>query len=214
VELLSARLECFASGPTSGTEDFETCLGLRSGARSTYDRDAWRERTYGLHIIDNYFPNRSGASAIITWAIIPTPFLPPTITAFRAIRQAKHYLNLAAAEFCGHVIHRLLPFSCLTIRKSFGHVPRKNGRRQGGGLGFYCGTRIGAASIHRTGRRNPDIFREDRPAEGSNLVSVVARTAGASERENRLWLADWRPPQMVVMKTEICSWIAGERHLL
>ncbi len=38
--------------------DFETALGLRSGARTPYPHDRWKVRTYGMHMLEGYFPHR------------------------------------------------------------------------------------------------------------------------------------------------------------
>jgi hypothetical protein len=39
-------------------EDFERCMGLRPGAKYGYRRDKWRARTYGMHVLEGYYPNR------------------------------------------------------------------------------------------------------------------------------------------------------------
>ena len=39
-------------------EDFERCLGLRPGAKFGYARDKWRVRTYGVHVLEGYYPHR------------------------------------------------------------------------------------------------------------------------------------------------------------
>src|SRR5262245_51135896 len=43
---------------TEARADFETALGLRAGARYGYDHEDWRVRTYGVHFLNGYFPNR------------------------------------------------------------------------------------------------------------------------------------------------------------
>jgi tetratricopeptide (TPR) repeat protein len=47
-----------AGSPQAAQEDFERCLGVRDGARFADDQDRWRARTYGMHYVDGYFPNR------------------------------------------------------------------------------------------------------------------------------------------------------------
>ena len=39
-------------------EDFERCLGIRPGAVFENATDRWRVRTYGMHMMEGYFPNR------------------------------------------------------------------------------------------------------------------------------------------------------------
>lgn len=38
--------------------DFETALGRIPGARFAYARERWRVRTYGMHMLEGYFPHR------------------------------------------------------------------------------------------------------------------------------------------------------------
>jgi len=39
-------------------KDFETALGLIPGARYPYAMERWRARTYGMHMMEGYFPHR------------------------------------------------------------------------------------------------------------------------------------------------------------
>ncbi|VGO11887.1 hypothetical protein PDESU_00435 [Pontiella desulfatans] len=39
-------------------EDFERSLGIRTGAKYGFPQDMWRAKTYGMHFLDHYFPNR------------------------------------------------------------------------------------------------------------------------------------------------------------
>jgi len=74
---------------------FEIALGLRSGATYGAEKDIWRARTYGLHFVEGYFPNRElgislfylgndqEAEASLLLSLSQTPS-----------SRAKHYLNL------------------------------------------------------------------------------------------------------------------------
>jgi len=42
----------------SAQEAFETCLGVRPGAKTVNPNSAWRTRKYGLHMLHDYFPHR------------------------------------------------------------------------------------------------------------------------------------------------------------
>jgi hypothetical protein len=75
--------------------DFETSLGIRPGAKYGHDRERWWEITYGVHGIENYFPNRELGVALFhlgEWNgarknLIRSHSETPS-------GRAKHYLNL------------------------------------------------------------------------------------------------------------------------
>lgn len=87
-------------------EDFERALGERPGAKYGYDTDQWRIRTYGMHMLDDYFPNREAgichyhlghleeAARHLETSLAQTPS-----------GRARHYLNLVHREaMSGQVI--------------------------------------------------------------------------------------------------------------
>jgi tetratricopeptide (TPR) repeat protein len=78
--------------------DFERCLDLRPGATFGMDEERWRIRTYGLHFINGYFPNRELG---VCWYELgdftnAEHFLARSLEKEPSGR-AKYYLNLARA---------------------------------------------------------------------------------------------------------------------
>jgi hypothetical protein len=83
----------------AASKDFERCLGLRSGAKFGNSQDMWRARTYGLHFLEGYFPNRELGICHyeknnITQAV---SYLEISLRQEPSGR-AKHYLNLARGK--------------------------------------------------------------------------------------------------------------------
>lgn len=74
--------------------DFEIALGDRPGARFGNDRDRWRELTYGLHVIESYFPNRELGIALheLGNQTLAEKYLKDSLHQTPSAR-AKHYLN-------------------------------------------------------------------------------------------------------------------------
>ncbi len=95
------RGEAFASkGDTlHAQEDFERALGLRSGAKFENDTDGWRVRTYGMHFIEGYFPNRELGVCLYRRgdAARATVYLEKSLSQAPSGR-AKHFLNLARRQ--------------------------------------------------------------------------------------------------------------------
>jgi len=74
--------------------DFEIALGKRKGARYGNNRDRWRELTYGLHVIESYFPNREIGISLhkLGEQALAEHHLELSLTQTPSAR-AKHYLN-------------------------------------------------------------------------------------------------------------------------
>ncbi len=53
-----ARLRLQNSNTQGAISDLKICMGLQPGAKYGYPKDQWRARTYGVHFIESYFPNR------------------------------------------------------------------------------------------------------------------------------------------------------------
>jgi hypothetical protein len=52
------RLYLRENNPAAAKKDFETALGRIPGARYPYAEERWRVRTYGMHMLEGYFPHR------------------------------------------------------------------------------------------------------------------------------------------------------------
>ena len=200
---------------TEAADDFRRCLGILKGARFGNDRDRWRARTYGLHFVEGYFPNRelgvclyeqqddAGAVRHLERSLQQAPS-----------GRAKHYLNLARArQFSG----RRLPAprlrldapgaagSALTRERSLlvAGVAEGEGRIRhlaiGGAPEF-----IELAMPSRSFSRRVDL------AEGTNQIEITAvDLSGRGVALRILRVADWQPPQVLVrsLRASGAQWV-------
>ena len=76
-------------------QDFERSLGLRRGAKFGFPRDSWRVRTYGLHFIESYFPNRELGVCLyeLNETAAAVGYLEKSLE-LEPSGRARHYLNL------------------------------------------------------------------------------------------------------------------------
>ena len=87
----------FRQGRTEEAQaDFQRCLGLIPGAKFGNARDMWRARTYGLHFVEGYFPNRElGICLLERNDISQAVHFLETSLRQEPSGRAKHYFNLA-----------------------------------------------------------------------------------------------------------------------
>jgi Glucodextranase, domain B/Curli production assembly/transport component CsgG len=83
----------------SAARQFEIALGTIPGATYGADRDIWRARTYGLHFVEGYFPNRELGVCLYHLGRYPEALenLNRSLDQTPSSR-AKHYLNLVRKE--------------------------------------------------------------------------------------------------------------------
>lgn len=182
--------------------DFEICLGLKRGAKFGYDEELWRARTYGLHFLEGYFPNRE--LGICHYQLGQTEeaehFLARSLEK-ESSGRAKHFLNLARARSLEgrRVVPPQVGFDpeCEVVwtrerRRSVSGVAR--------GEGFVREVEVG-------GRRQFIELADKRMRfeasvamrPGTNVVAVIAEDLARQRSTSRVtWIADWRPPQLVV----------------
>jgi hypothetical protein len=195
-----------AGNPAMAREDFERALGSRSGARFGDDEDRWRARTYGLHFVEGYFPNRELGIALFE--------LGDTPAAIRSLERslgqtpssrAKHYLNLAREKQVKAQPPRA-PAVQLEDAGVAGPAPALTRER----TAWVRGT-VDAPGFARrltvAGREQPvELAQASLPFavrvplhEGNNAIRVEAvDLAGRSVTAERTWIADWRPPQLSI----------------
>jgi hypothetical protein len=184
--------------------DFQRSLGIMRGARFGNDRDSWRARTYGLHFVEGYFPNRELGVCLFEQA----DYAGAVRYLERSLQQApsgraKHYLNLARAnQLAGQT------------------VPAPRIRVDGGDADAYTCARTlrltGVAEGEGYIRRlavdgHPEfielattsrLFVRHIPlAEGTNVIAVTAEDLlGRRVTYHAVRIADWQPPRFHVRR--------------
>lgn len=178
---------------------FEMALGLRPGARYGLPDEQWRIRTYGLHILDNYFPHRELGICHyhLGSAEKAEMFLEKSI-ALTPSGRARHYLDLA----------RRMRFSGTTAAPPRFVVhgngpPRLTSRRQET-LSLTIAADAYVAEVRLNGKRLPQegssaslAIRETLAlAEGRNDIRITAvDLKGQSNTLHWTCFADWTPPE-------------------
>lgn len=186
------------------TADFQRSLGVRSGARFGNARDMWRARTYGLHFVEGYFPNRElGVCLYERQDYTQAVQYLETSLRHEPSGRAKHYLNLALQK---QMAGRAIPAPHVRL-DSADTVAYTRDRSL-----LISGTASGEGRIRRLSVcGTPEFIELAAPAQtfsrrvalrpGSNTLAVVAEDlAGQRVAVSALRIADWQPPRFTVRR--------------
>lgn len=200
-------------------QDFETALGIRSGARFGYDEDMWRARTYGLHFVESYFPNRELGICLLSLGKPDEAvrFLETSMKQAPSGR-AKHYLNLARKEILARTA--VTPPAIALSAASLTRWTRSRSRMLEGvaqGDGRVQRVLVNGRPLFSELAENRVPFSQTVSlSAGTNVVSVEAvDLLGKKTRQSVTWVADWRPPEFVVrgLRRDGDTWVAEGRCL-
>ncbi len=200
------RTELRAGDLRQARADFEFAIGLRGNGRYGYPHDRWRVRTYGVHILENYFPNRELGVCLFE--------LGEDDEAIRYLEvsmveqpsgRAKHFLNLARQRKLRQV--RCSP-PTIDLDSACDPVWTRererlvSGTARGEGLVQDIEVNGERQFVELAGDRVP--FRLAVPLrEGSNTVRVVATDLkGQVTCRTVTWIADWQPPQVAIDRVD------------
>ncbi len=197
-------LACLRSGqPAAARADFERCLGERGGARFSDDQDRWRARTYGMHVVEGYFPNRELGIACYE----AHDYTNATRWLERSLQQtpsgrAKHYLNLihqreaqarrpAPPQVVWDGPSRVITRERYVLVRGAVHA-----------AGYASGLTV-AGHPHPVELAQTQLpFATRVPLrEGTNEIRVeAADLAGNRITATRTYLADWQPPMLTIQR--------------
>ncbi len=187
-------------------EDFETCLELRNGARFGYLKDSRRIRTYGVHALNDYFPNRELGICLY--------FQNEPEAAARRLEQSLREAPSARAKYYLNMARRQLTASAALAPPQIEFDPAT--------LGVWTRQRTRVISgLVKSPGFSRDVIVNGRPLfleladselklaetvnlrEGTNVVAVVVRDLTGRASTNTLtWIADWRAPQIAVQSIQ------------
>jgi len=187
---------------TSAARQFEIALGQIPGATYGADRDIWRARTYGLHFVEGYFPNRelgvclyhlgrhAEAMENLNRSLDQTPS-----------SRAKHYLNLVRKEsLAGSVIPppEIMLDHAGAMNWSTARLFAVSGNAHSKGLIQHIQVNGLEKFIELAGETMP--INDDVPLkEGINRISVDARDLLGRKVSSFVEVtADWTPPSISV----------------
>ena len=180
--------------------DFEIAIGKRPGARFGNDQDRWRELTYGLHVIENYFPNRELGVTLHNLGdhALAETYLATSLEQTPSAR-AKHYLNAVRTE---RLKTSVIPAPRVEIA---GTTPgwTSQVRLQISGTA-KAGARIREVRIGETApliELAPESYAFDeivslRPGTNEVLVSATD-LKGQITTVKQTWIADWQKPRLI-----------------
>ncbi|HBA85971.1 MAG TPA: hypothetical protein DCZ95_17950 [Verrucomicrobia bacterium] len=183
-------------------ELLESAVGIRPGARTICRRDSWKERTYGLHMQENYFPYRELG-----------------ICRFHQgnFEQAEHYLEESLSQ---EPSGRAKFYLNLTRRERLSKAPPPPPQLQWaeGSTNLWTRERIrkvqgaasGPARVARISIDNERLFYElaeerisfDKTVElaaGTNVIRITAEDLLGRQANAAInCIADWTPPCIVI----------------
>jgi tetratricopeptide (TPR) repeat protein len=176
--------------------DFQTALGRIPGARFPYAKDCWRARTYGMHMLEGYFPHRELGICLFELNQLPEALeLLETSMQMEPSARAKFYLNR---------IHEKLAAVAAPPRIELVALPGWTRKRTHTIQGQAHGPNpIAILSINdesefiELATPQLDFHRELPLQEGRNLIRIKAKdVAGRQTATNLVFIADWSPPQI------------------
>jgi hypothetical protein len=187
-------------------EDFENCLGIRSEARSIYRKDIWMERTYGVHLIENYFPNRELGICFYQAGDYSNAvrYLEQSLK-YEPSGRAKHYLNLARRR---NLIAQTVSAPTVVLENQsqspWTRAREANVRGTAQGAGYIGEIFVnGHPQFIELADKRHTFSERISLREGSNTVEITARDLLGHEASTRqTWIADWQPPQIVITHVE------------
>ena len=177
--------------------DFETALGQRPGARYPYAEDRWRVRTYGMHMLEGYFPHRElGICLYEMNAPRKALRLLETSMEMESSARAKYYINRIQKQLA----IAAAPPPRIEFKQPADWTRRHTFTLQGFALGS---NRVSTVSINGepefselAAARIP-FNKELQLKEGRNQIRIVAADVdGKQTGTNLVVMADWTPPEI------------------
>ena len=186
--------------------DFETCLGLRPGATYAFPKETWRVRTYGLHMLDAYFPHRELGIAMFQLGDMKNAkqYLEQSLLQEPSGR-AKFYLNLVRKKL---ITGQPLAAPQVILDKDVAFKWTKQRKRVLSGLAqskaFISGVTVNEhPEFIELAEHAIRFEREIKLSPGTNIVRIeVKDLADNVVTHSVVWIADWQPPQIVIKRVD------------
>lgn len=181
--------------------DFQTAMGLRPGARYAYAEDRWRVRTYGMHMMEGYFPNRELGICLLEMDQLQEALdRLETSIEMEPSARAKFYLNIARRELADAAQPpqiQLNPQPQWTDR----HTILLAGTVRGN---YVAQIQInGMPEFIELAEKEISFEQELSLTEGRNEITIEAEDiSGRTVSTNILVQADWQTPKISLQEAE------------
>lgn len=187
--------------------DFQCSLGVTPGAKFGNTHDMWRARTYGLHFVEGYFPNRELGVCLYELKDYgqAARYLETSLKQEPSGR-AKHYLNLAYQK---DLAGRAVPAPLLRLDDAAAPlVTRTHSLTITGaaeGEGRIARLEVAGKSEFIELAQPRQMFSRRVPlVAGTNLVTVSAVDLTGQRVSRRVVrIADWQPPRLTVRRSQV-----------
>ena len=191
------RLYLHEENHTKAKADFETALGLIPGARAPYAQDRWKVRTYGMHMLEGYFPHRELGICLYRMNQPKEALkLLETSISMEPSARAKFYINRIREDLAAEAA----PPPDLRITA----IPKWSMQKEITVQGtITCSNEITDIEINQTPifielAKKQIEFKKVLPLhEGENQLKMFAiDISGKQISTNLIVTADWTPPQI------------------
>ena len=179
-------------------KDFETAMGRTPGARYPYAEERWRARTYGMHMIEGYFPHRELGICLFEQS--------RPVEALQLLETSMQMEPSARAKFYINRIQKQLAVAAAPPRIDLPAAPgwstqksyKLHGRASGPNA-IAALTINGVPEFIELASSSLRFEHELTLKQGSNVVQITATdVAGQQTTTNLVLQADWSPPEILI----------------
>jgi len=198
------RLYLKEDDPAKAQIDFEKALGRRPGARYPFVQERWRARTYGVHMLDHYFPHRELGVCLFEQGDYVAALKELELSlAQEPSARAKLYLNRVRKHMTSSSLHA--PTFELESYGGWTRARRVILRGVAQGAGRISRLLINdEAEFIELAKPQFHFERSLKLVEGRNEISLSAiDLAGGVTTTTMVWQADFKSPRILL--TEVIS---------
>ncbi len=200
---LRGRLYLQDGNYAAARNDFEIALGRKPGARYPYAQDRWRVRTYGMHMLESYFPHRELGICLY--------YLDESEAALDLLGTSMEMEPSARAKFYLNRIHEQLALDAapppgirLTPHPLW--TTERTASLQGEIQGSNRIARVsidGEAEFIELAQHRIEFNKEVQLQEGENEIPIVAMDVGGKQTStNVIVMVDWTAPEIYLLRKE------------
>ncbi|MEM7394239.1 MAG: hypothetical protein AAF492_18020, partial [Verrucomicrobiota bacterium] len=191
--------------PDVARELFETALGLRRGARFGYPFERWRAKTYGFHIIEDYFPHRELGVALFRLGEFDQARKMLTASLDQVPSgRAKFYLNETHRALLKDQVVDAPIFDGELVERIRTHQRELRWNSAVSSEAFIDRVRVNAVDeFFERARKRRAIEETFVLKEGENTIVIEGRDLlGRTATKKLVISADWQPPQLAVRRID------------